>query len=52
MIFSPRVGMEDHIKKICKLCHFRLTNIGKIRPYLDRESTEAIIDAFVTTQDY
>ena len=52
MIFNPSVGMEDHIKKICKSCHFRLTNIGKIRSYLDRESTEAIIDAFVATQDY
>ena len=41
--------MEDHIKKICKTCHFHLTNISKIRTYLDRESTEAIIHAFVTT---
>ena len=30
MIFNPSVGMEDHIKKICKSCHFRLTNIYKI----------------------
>ena len=40
--------MEDHIKKICKTCHFHLTNISKIRTYLDRESTEAI-HSFVTT---
>ena len=45
--------MEDHIKKICKTCHFHLTNISKIRTYLDRESAEAIIHAFVTTNlDY
>ena len=45
--------MEDHIKKICKTCHFHLTNISKIRTYLDRESTEAIIHALVTTNlDY
>ena len=31
----PSDGMEDHIKKICKSCHFHLTNIGKIR--LDSE---------------
>ena len=43
--------MEDHI--ICKTCHFHLTNISKIRTYFDRESTEAIIHAFVTTSlDY
>ena len=53
VIFNPSDGMEDHIKKICKSCHFHLTNIGKIRSYLDRESTEAIIHAFVTTNlDY
>ena len=53
VIFNPSDGIEDHIKKICKSCHFHLTNIGKIRSSLDRESTEAIIHAFVTTNlDY
>ena len=51
MILDLSADMEDHIKKICKTCHFHLTklNISKIRIYLDRESTEAIIHAFVTT---
>ena len=49
VIFDPSVDMEDHTKKICKTSHFHLTNIRKIRPYLDGESTEAIIHAFVTT---
>ena len=45
--------MEEHIKNICKKCRFHSTNISKIRSYLDCESTEAIIDAFVTTNlDY
>ena len=53
VILDASVDMEDHIKKICKTCHFHLTNISKIRSYLDRESTEAIIHAFVTTNlDY
>ena len=54
VILDPSADMEDHIKKICKTCHFHLiTNISKIRTYLDRESTEAIIHAFVTTNlDY
>lgn len=47
------IDMEDHIKKIYKTCHFHLANISKIRSYLDRESTEAIIHTFVTTNlDY
>ena len=40
---------DHHIKNICRTCHFHLTNISKIRTYLDRESTEVIIHAFVTT---
>ena len=49
VILDPSADMEDHIKKICETCHFHLTNISKIRIYLNRESTEAIIHAFVTT---
>ena len=53
VILDPSADIEDHIKKICKTCHFHLTNISKIRTYLDRQSTEAIIHAFVTTNlDY
>ena len=53
VILDPSTDMEDHIKKIRKTCHFHLTNISKIRTYLDRESTEAIIHAFVATNlDY
>ena len=53
VILDPSADMEDHIKKICKTCHFHLTDISKIRTYLDRESTEVIILAFVTTNlDY
>ena len=54
MIRDPSADVEDHTKKICKTCHFPLiTNISKIRTYLDRESTETIIHAFVTTHlDY
>ena len=40
-------------KTTLKRCTRHLTNISKIRTYLDRESTEAIIHAFVTTNlDY
>ena len=53
VILDPSADTEDHIKKICKTCHFHLTNVSKIRTYLDRESTEAIIHAFEATNlDY
>ena len=50
VILDPSADMEDHIKKICKTCHFHLTNISKIRTYLDRESTEVIIQCFCDYQ--
>ena len=52
MILDPSADMEDHIKKICKTCHFHLTNISKIRTYLDCESTEAIHSFVTTNLDY
>ena len=53
VILDPNADMEDHITKVCKTCHFHLINISKIRTYLDRESTKAIIHAFLTTNlDY
>jgi len=53
VILDPSADMEDHIKMMCKTCHFHLTKISKIKTYLDRESTEAIIHAFLTTNlDY
>ena len=52
VILDPSADMEDHIKKICKTCHFHLTNITKIRTYLDCESTEAIHSFVTTNLDY
>ena len=33
VILDPSADMEDEIKKICKTCHFHLTNISKITTY-------------------
>ena len=53
VILDPCADMENHIKKMCKTCHVYLPNTSQIRTYLDRESTEAIMHAFVTTNlDY
>ena len=44
VILDPSADMEDHIKKICKTCHFHLTNISKIRIYLDRSNYSCFCD--------
>ena len=33
VILDLSADMEDHIKKICKTCHFHLTNISKVRTH-------------------
>lgn len=44
--------LSCHVRLSPKTCHFHVTNISKFRTYLDRESAEAIIHAFVTTNLY
>ena len=49
---SP-ASMEAHISSICKSAYLHLRNIGQLRRYLDKESLECIVHAFVTTKlDY
>ena len=42
--------MEAHVSSICKSAYGQLHNISKLRRYVDRDSLEIIIHAFVTTK--
>ena len=42
--------LSAHITKTCKGVFYHLHNIRHIRKYLDRESTEKLIHAFVTSR--
>ena len=54
VIFDQTMSFNDQISKICKSSNYHLSrNIGKIKKYLDENSTEALIHAFVTSElDY
>ena len=41
---------NNHIAKVCKVSHFHLRNISKIRKFLSKESTEILIHAFVSSK--
>ena len=50
VIFDKCSNFEDHIKSICKSCHYHIRNSTKIRKYIDEESTKTVVHAFVTAK--
>ena len=50
VIMDSQASMEAHVNNICKKAYGQLHNICKIKRYIDRDSLECIIHAFVTTK--
>ena len=50
VIFDKCFNFEDHIKSICKSCHYHVRNITKIRKYIDEESAKIVVHALVTAK--
>ena len=45
--------MEDNVNTVCKKVNFHLRNIWKIRKYLNKGATEALIHALISSRtDY
>ena len=42
--------MKDHIRKQCKAMYFALHRIGRIRKFLDQQSVERLVHAYVTSR--
>ena len=49
-LFDADLTMEDHVKKTCQTCYFHLRNIGKIRKFLNKEATESLVHALITSR--
>lgn len=47
VILDTHLSLNDHIAKGCKTSRLHLRNIGKIRKFLTKESTEILTHAFV-----
>ena len=50
VIFDSTLQMKDHISNVVRVASFSLYKIGKIRHYLDMQSTERLVHAFVTSR--
>ena len=50
VIFDSHMSFKSHISHTVRSAQFHMRNIGKIRKYLTRNSTEQIIHSFVTSR--
>ena len=48
VIIDNKLNMQQRIRKTCRAAAFGISKIGKIRKFLNRQSTERLIHAFVT----
>ena len=53
VIFDNNMTMEDSVNNICKTAYFYIRLLGKLRKFLDKETSAMITHAFVTSRlDY
>ena len=53
VLFDQTPSFGEHVSKLYKSSHYHLRNISKIRKYLDENSTETLVHAFVSSKlDY
>ena len=50
MVFDTNMTMVPHVNALCRSARYHIKNIGKIRRFLDRDSCERIVHAFVTSR--
>ena len=49
-VFDMHMTMVPHVNKLAQSARYHIRNIGKIRRFLDRDSCEKIVHAFVTVR--
>ena len=53
VIFDSKLSHELHVNSICKKAYSQIRAIGSIRKYLDKPSTEKLVNSLVTVHlDY
>ena len=50
VVFDPQLSMEKHVAKITRICYMALRDIGKIRRYLNEDTTKQLILALVMSR--
>jgi len=51
VVFDKHLNMDQHVNNLCRSATFALSRIGKLRKYLDPDSTQKLIQAFVIKAD-
>lgn len=53
VLFDQTLSFVEHVSKLCKSSYYHIRNISKIRKYLDENSAETLVHAFVSSKlDY
>ena len=50
VIFDSSMSMDDHISKAAKSAHISLRNIGRVRKHLNKDTSELLVHAFVSSR--
>ena len=50
VIFDSTLSMKPHISKLCKSLNYKIYSIGKIRKYLDKQTTWTLVNSSVTSK--
>jgi hypothetical protein len=49
-VFDSHMNMHAHVDSLCRSAWYHLYNIGRIRKYMDMQSTERLVHAFVSSR--
>ncbi|XP_072046503.1 uncharacterized protein [Amphiura filiformis] len=50
VIMDDTLTMSNHVNNICRTASFAIRKIGKLRRYLDQDSAEKLVHAYVTSR--
>jgi hypothetical protein len=50
VMFDPALSMDDHITNVCKSAYISIRNIGRVRKYVNRNTAEMMVHAFITSR--
>ena len=53
VVFNSALNFENHVSYICKSAYFYIRNIYRMRKYMDKATTDALVRALITSRvDY
>ena len=50
VLIDSHLMLSKHVNSVCKSAFFSISNIGRIRKYLDRDNCERLVHAFISSK--